>query len=160
MNGIEKEEFHYTLRADIDYGVSTSHTAYGTIGIKVWVYKGEKSIDDKKEIDHLKLLSIKVRISKNAVPKKTKFRKAHKGRIHGNAKGGFSLNFGAFGLKALQPERLTARQIEAARRAITRHIKRQKEFGLEFFLIYQYHKNQLKLEWVKEKEHLNIGLVE
>ena len=56
-------------------------------------------------------------------PKKTKFRKAHKGRIHGNAKGGFSLNFGAFGLKALQPERLTARQIEAARRAITRHKK-------------------------------------
>ena len=58
-------------------------------------------------------------------PKKTKYRKAHKGRIHGNAKGGFTLNFGAFGLKALQPERITARQIEAARRAITRHIKRQ-----------------------------------
>ena len=93
-------------------------------------------------------------------PKKTKFRKAHKGRIHGNAKGGFSLNFGAFGLKALQPERLTARQIEAARRAITRHIKRQGESGLEFFLICQFHKSQLKLEWVREKERLNIGLVE
>jgi large subunit ribosomal protein L16 len=57
-------------------------------------------------------------------PKRTKFRKAHKGRIHGVAKGGFTLNFGAFGLKAVEPGRITARQIEAARRAMTRHIKR------------------------------------
>jgi large subunit ribosomal protein L16 len=57
-------------------------------------------------------------------PKRTKFRKAHKGRIHGNAKGGTQLSFGAFGLKALEPERITARQIEAARRALTRHMKR------------------------------------
>lgn len=57
-------------------------------------------------------------------PKRTKYRKGHKGRIHGNAKGGTQLSFGAFGLKALQPERVTARQIEAARRAITRHMKR------------------------------------
>jgi len=58
-------------------------------------------------------------------PKKTKYRKAHKGRIHGLAKGGFRLNFGSFGLKALEPDRITARQIESARRAITRAIKRQ-----------------------------------
>ena len=57
-------------------------------------------------------------------PKRTKFRKQHKGRIHGEAKGGFNLNFGSFALKATEPERVTARQIEAARRAITRHIKR------------------------------------
>ena len=57
-------------------------------------------------------------------PKRTKYRKAHKGRIHGNAKGGYELNFGAFGLKAVEPARLTERQIEAARRAITRHLKR------------------------------------
>ncbi len=57
-------------------------------------------------------------------PKRTKFRKAHKGRIHGTAKGGTVLNFGSYGLKALEPERVTARQIEAARRAITRHMKR------------------------------------
>ena len=57
-------------------------------------------------------------------PKKTKFRKTFKGRISGNAKGGTSLNFGAYGLKALEPERITARQIEAARRTITRHMKR------------------------------------
>jgi len=57
-------------------------------------------------------------------PKRTKFRKAHKGRIHGDAKGGTTLNFGAYGLKAMEPARVTARQIEAARRAITRHMKR------------------------------------
>ena len=57
-------------------------------------------------------------------PKRTKFRKAFKGRIHGNAKGGTTLAFGEIGLKAMEPERLTARQIEAARRAIARHTKR------------------------------------
>ena len=57
-------------------------------------------------------------------PKKTKFRKTFKGRIHGAAKGGTALNFGSHGLKAVEPERVTARQIEAARRAITRHMKR------------------------------------
>jgi large subunit ribosomal protein L16 len=57
-------------------------------------------------------------------PKRTKYRKAHKGRIHGAAKGGDALNFGAYGLKAIEPDRVTARQIEAARRAITRHLKR------------------------------------
>src|SRR6516165_4985121 len=57
-------------------------------------------------------------------PKRSKYRKAHKGRVHGLAKGGTALNFGAFGLKAADPGRITARQIEAARRAITRHIRR------------------------------------
>ena len=55
---------------------------------------------------------------------RTKFRKAFKGRIHGAAKGGFSLNFGQYGLKAVEPNRITAREIEAARRTITRHLKR------------------------------------
>ena len=66
-------------------------------------------------------------------PKRTKYRKAHKGRIHGNAPGGATLNFGAFGLKALEPDRITARQIEAARRAITRHIKRQGRLWIRIF---------------------------
>lgn len=66
-------------------------------------------------------------------PKRTKFRKAHKGRIKGNAKGGFELNFGAFGMKALTPDRVTARQIEAARRAITRHMKRQGRVWIRIF---------------------------
>lgn len=66
-------------------------------------------------------------------PKRTKFRKAFKGRIHGNAKGGSSLNFGQHGLKALEPERITARQIEAARRAITRHVKRVGRIWIRIF---------------------------
>jgi large subunit ribosomal protein L16 len=66
-------------------------------------------------------------------PKKTKFRKAFKGRIHGNAKGGFSLSFGSHGLKALEPERVTARQIEASRRAITREMKRLGKVWIRVF---------------------------
>ena len=66
-------------------------------------------------------------------PKRTKFRKQHKGRIHGVAKGGTALNFGAFGLKAQSPARVTARQIEAARRAITRHIRRQGRVWIRIF---------------------------
>ena len=66
-------------------------------------------------------------------PKRTKFRKAFKGRIHGDAKGGATLNFGSYGLKAMEPDRITARQIEAARRAITRHIKRQGRLWIRIF---------------------------
>ncbi len=66
-------------------------------------------------------------------PKKTKFRKAFKGRMNGNAKGGTSLNFGSFGLKALEPERVTARQLEAARRAITRQMKRAGRVWIRVF---------------------------
>lgn len=66
-------------------------------------------------------------------PKRTKFRKAHKGRIKGKSKGAFLLNFGAFGLKALEPERVTARQIEAARRALTRHMKRTGRVWIRVF---------------------------
>ena len=66
-------------------------------------------------------------------PKRTKFRKAFKGRIHGNAKGGFALNFGEFGLKAMEPERISARQIEAARRALTRNMKRAGRVWIRMF---------------------------
>src|SRR6201988_1992300 len=66
-------------------------------------------------------------------PKRTKYRKAHKGRIHGAAKGGTLLNFGSHGLKAVEPERLSARQIEAARRAITRHMKRAGRVWIRVF---------------------------
>ena len=66
-------------------------------------------------------------------PKRTKHRKMFKGRIHGEAKGGFLLNFGSFALKATEPERVTARQIEAARRAITRHMKRQGRVWIRIF---------------------------
>ena len=66
-------------------------------------------------------------------PKRLKFRKQHKGRIHGDAKGGSSLSFGSYGLKALTPERITARQIEAARRAITREMRRAGRLWIRIF---------------------------
>lgn len=66
-------------------------------------------------------------------PKRTKHRKLHKGRIRGEAKGGSDMNFGSFGLKAIEPERITARQIEAARRAMTRHMKRQGRVWIRIF---------------------------
>ena len=66
-------------------------------------------------------------------PKRTKFRKAHKGRIHGVASSGATLSFGQFGLKAMAPERITARQIEAARRALTRHMKRAGRVWIRVF---------------------------
>src|SRR6187402_2385749 len=66
-------------------------------------------------------------------PKKTKYRKQHKGRIHGNAKGGYTLTFGEYGLKAMEPERITARQIEAARRSVSRYVKRVGRLWIRVF---------------------------
>ena len=66
-------------------------------------------------------------------PKRTKFGKQFKGRIHGLAKGGSVINFGSYGLKATEPERITSRQIEAARRALTRHMKRQGRVWIRIF---------------------------
>lgn len=66
-------------------------------------------------------------------PKRTKYRKAHKGRIHGNSKAGTTINFGSYGLKAVEPGRVTARQIEASRRAITRAMKRAGRVWIRIF---------------------------
>ena len=66
-------------------------------------------------------------------PIRTKFRKQHKGRIHGHATSAVDLHFGQYGLKALEPERVTARQIEAARRALTRHMKRQGQVWIRVY---------------------------
>lgn len=84
-------------------------------------------------------------------PKKTKFRKQFKGRIHGNAKGGSSLAFGAYGLKAMAPDRVTARQIEAARRAITRHMKRQGKVFIRVFPDVPVSKKPLEVRQGKGK---------
>ena len=67
------------------------------------------------------------------LPQKTKYRKQFKGRIHGQAKGNYQLNFGSYGLKAMQPERITSRQIESARKAITRHLKRAGRLWIRIF---------------------------
>jgi len=88
-------------------------------------------------------------------PAKQKFRKQHKGRNTGIATTGNKVSFGEFGLKAVTRGRITARQIEAARRVMTRHIKGAVESGLECFQINLSLKNQLKFVWVKVKEVLN-----
>lgn len=90
-------------------------------------------------------------------PKRTKFRKAHKGRIHGNAKGGTALNFGSFGLKALEPERITARQIEAARRAITRAMKRQGRVWIRIFRTSPSPPSLPKSAWVPVRVRRSTG---
>ena len=90
-------------------------------------------------------------------PKRTKFRKAFKGRIHGNAKGGTELNFGAFGLKAMEPERITARQIEAARRAITRHMKRAGRLWIRVFPDVPCHRSPPKSAWARARARPNSG---
>ena len=77
-------------------------------------------------------------------PVRTKYRKAFKGRIHGNATRAVKLNYGQFGLKAVQPERIIGKQIEAARVALTRYMKRTVKYGREFFQIYLSPKNLLK----------------
>src|ERR1700754_19705 len=84
-------------------------------------------------------------------PKKTKFRKAFKGRISGNTKGGAVLNFGEYGLKALEPERVTARQIEAARRALTRHMKRAGRVWIRVFCDVPVSKKPIEVRMGKGK---------
>lgn len=84
-------------------------------------------------------------------PKKTKYRKAHKGRIHGNAKGGTELLFGSFGLKALSPNRITARQIEAARRTMTRYMKRVGRVHIRIFPDVPVSKKPLEVRQGKGK---------
>ncbi len=125
----------HTLRADIDFGTATAKTTYGTCGVKVWIFKGEVLAHDPQRAGPpcRRTGAAAVRSETMLSPKRTKFRKAHKGRIHGLAKGGTTLNFGAFGLKALEPERVTARQIEAARRAITRAMKRAGRVWIRIF---------------------------
>ncbi|MCJ8324821.1 MAG: 50S ribosomal protein L16 [Rhizobiales bacterium] len=84
-------------------------------------------------------------------PKRTKFRKAHKGRIKGKAKGGTDMNFGTYGLKALEPDRVTARQIEACRRAITRHMKRVGRVWIRIFPDVPVSKKPLEVRMGKGK---------
>ena len=92
-------------------------------------------------------------------PKRTKYRKQMKGRNRGLAQKGNSLDFGAFGLKATSRGQITSRQIEAARRAMTRHVKRGAKIWIRIFPTSQLQKNLLKLDKVKVKEMLSIGFV-
>ena len=84
-------------------------------------------------------------------PMRTKFRKAHKGRIHGVSKAGTELNFGQYGLKALEPDRVTARQIESARRTITRHMKRAGRLWIRIFPDVPVSKKPIEIRMGKGK---------
>ena len=84
-------------------------------------------------------------------PVRTKYRKAFKGRIHGKASRAIRLNYGQFGLKAMEPDRVIGKQIEAARVALTRYMKRTGKVWTRIFPNIQYQKNQQKLEWVKAR---------
>src|SRR6202035_4077285 len=94
-------------------------------------------------------------------PSRTKFRKAHKGRIKGVATSGATLSFGQFGLKAMEPERLTARQIEAARRALTRHMKRAGRLWIRIFPDVPVSKKQaeVRMGWGKVTPELCVARV-
>jgi large subunit ribosomal protein L16 len=92
-------------------------------------------------------------------PTRTKFRKAHKGRIHGLATSGASLAFGEYGLKALEPERVTARQIEAARRALTRHIKRAGRVWIRVFPDVPVTKKPLEVRMGSGKGGIELWVV-
>lgn len=92
-------------------------------------------------------------------PKRTKFRKAHKGRIHGIASSGTNLDFGQFGLKALEPERVTARQIEAARRALTRHMKRAGRVWIRVFPDVPVSKKPIEVRMGKGKGSPELWVV-
>ena len=93
-------------------------------------------------------------------PVRTKWRKAHKGRIHGTASRANFINYGAYALKALSPDRVTGKQIEAARVALTRHMKRQGRVWTRIFPNIPVSKNQSRFEWEKEKVHPNFMHVE
>ena len=92
-------------------------------------------------------------------PKKTKFRKAHKGRIRGTATSGATLSFGQFGLKATEPDRVTARQIEAARRALTRHMKRAGRVWIRVFPDVPVSKKPIEVRMGKGKGTPELWIV-
>lgn len=90
-------------------------------------------------------------------PKRTKFRKMQKGRMKGNASRGAELAFGSFGIKSLEPAWITSRQIEAARIAVTRYMKREGQVWIRIFLTNLLPKNLQKYVWVKVKVLQNTG---
>ena len=129
----------HTMRADIDYATAEANTSYGIIGIKVWIYKGEVfNLEDKKQqqanANKKGSRGKKKRYGLIMLqPKRTKFRKMFKGKNRGLSNVGNKVSFGDFGLKALGRGRLTARQIEAARRAMTRKINRGGQIWIRVF---------------------------
>ncbi len=119
-----------TLRADISYGQVHAHTTYGRIGVKVWIYRGdfapERPAIAPQAVRRAGGLTM-------LLPKRVKHRKVMRGRMSGQAKGGHFVAFGEFGLATLEPAWITSRQIEAARRAMTRSVKRGGKIWIRVF---------------------------
>ena len=133
-----------TFRADIDYALVEAHTTYGRLGIKVWIMKGE--VYGKRELSPLTGMkkssnnskkNNRPRDRKNKLdmlqPKRTKYRKAQKGKMKGLSQRGHRLSNGMFGIKSLESKFLTSRQIEAARIAATRYMKREGQLWIKIF---------------------------
>ena len=135
----------HTFRAEIDYGLAESRTTYGVIGVKVWIFKGEvfqaetapveqaEAARARRGAGHLRPRGAGAGDTAMMQPKRTKFRKQHKGRNTGLAQRGNAVSFGDYGLKAVERSRMTAREIEAARRAMTRYVKRGGQVWIRVF---------------------------
>ena len=118
----------HTLRADIEYGTTEAHTTYGAIGVKCWIFKGEV-LPQRERRGSPK----RKRTSTMLAPKKVKWRKQQKGKMRGLSKGATTVAFGEYGLQALSCGFVTSRQIEAARIAISRHVKRGGKLYIRIF---------------------------
>lgn len=113
----------HTIRADVDYAIAEADTTYGKIGVKVWIYKDE-ILPAKKNLKGA---------DKHVDAKRTKYRKSHRVSYDGKAKGNTELHFGEYGLQALEGGWISARQIEAARIAMTRYMKRGGKVFINIF---------------------------
>ncbi len=124
-----------TLRADISYGYVLSRTTYGTIGVKVWIYRGD--VPDQRAAAARRRRRPRPSRPRGhdamLMPRRVKHRKVMRGRMAGMAKGGTAVSFGEFGLATLEPAWITSRQIEAARRAMTRSVKRGGKIWIRIF---------------------------
>ena len=127
-----------TLRADISYGQVHAHTTYGRIGVKVWIYRGDIIPERTPARDVVAAQAAAAAAAARGgvamlMPKRVKHRKVMRGRMSGVAKGGHSVAFGEYGLATMEPAWITSRQIEAARRAMTRSVKRGGKIWIRIF---------------------------
>ena len=153
-----------TIRADIDYGFAEAATTYGSIGVKVWIYKGEvltplrpppEPAPQRRERDRRtataaispqrreKKLQPRRRQPLMLLPKRVKYRRVHRGRMKGTATRGNTVSYGEFGIQALEPGWITSNQIEAARIAMTRYTKRGGKVWIKIFPDKPYPKKGL-----------------
>jgi large subunit ribosomal protein L16 len=146
----------HTFRADIDYGFAEAKTTYGVIGVKVWVSRARCSTRPRPRRPKRR----PARSTRMLQPKRTKYRKQFKGRNRGLAQRGNTVAFGEFGLKATDRGRLTARQIEAARRAMTRYVKRGGKIWIRVFPDKPITKKPLEVRMGKGKGNVEYWVAQ